>query len=81
MQFTLDCEREDNGRWPLPKARRVFAARSRPGWQFKRQSGSHRTSSRESWPGFVFAFHDGEAVGPGMLTRFAKHTGLQPEDR
>ena len=29
---------------------------------------------------FVFAFHDGEEIGPRMLARIAKHTGLQPED-
>jgi hypothetical protein len=29
---------------------------------------------------FVFAFHDGDEVGPRMLARIAKHTGLKPED-
>jgi hypothetical protein len=28
----------------------------------------------------VFAFHDGEEIGPKMLARLAKHTGLEPED-
>jgi len=28
----------------------------------------------------VFAFHDGEEIGPRMLARIAKHTGLWPED-
>jgi predicted RNA binding protein YcfA (HicA-like mRNA interferase family) len=28
----------------------------------------------------VFAFHDNEEIGPHMLTRIAKHTGLRPED-
>ena len=28
----------------------------------------------------VFAFHDSEELGPRMLARLAKHTGLQPED-
>jgi hypothetical protein len=27
----------------------------------------------------VFAFHDGEEIGPRMLARLAKHTGLKPE--
>jgi hypothetical protein len=31
-------------------------------------------------PTFVFAFHDGDEVGPKMLARLAKHTGLTPED-
>jgi hypothetical protein len=29
---------------------------------------------------YVFAFHDSDEVGPTMLSRIAKHTGLKPED-
>ena len=67
-------------RWPASKARRVYAALLRMGWQLKRQSGSHRTMSREGWPDFVFAFHDGDQIGPRMLVRIAEHTGLKPDD-
>jgi hypothetical protein len=28
----------------------------------------------------VFAFHDSEKIGPRMLARIAKSTGLKPED-
>lgn len=66
--------------WPSRKARHVFAALLRLGWHLKRQTGSHRTLAREGWPDFVFAFHDGEELGPRMLARIAKHTGLSPED-
>ena len=66
--------------WPSTKARRVFAALLSVGWQLKRQSGSHRTLSRNCYPDFVFAFHDGEEIGPKMLARIAKHTGIKPED-
>jgi predicted RNA binding protein YcfA (HicA-like mRNA interferase family) len=66
--------------WPSTKARRVFAALARIGWQVKRQSGSHRTLARPNWPDFVFAFHDDEEIGPKMLTRIAKQTGLTPDD-
>ncbi len=66
--------------WPSTKAKRVLAALLKLGWQLKRQSGSHRTLWREAWPDFVFAFHDGDELGPRMLARIAKHTGLQPED-
>lgn len=66
--------------WPSVKAKRVLAALLAIGWEIKRQSGSHRTLSRDGWPNFVFAFHDGEEIGPRMLTRIAKHTGLMPED-
>jgi predicted RNA binding protein YcfA (HicA-like mRNA interferase family) len=66
--------------WPSSKAKRVLAALLRIGWATKRQSGSHRTLYREGWADFVFAFHDSEEIGPRMLTRIAKHTGLTPED-
>ena len=67
-------------RWSSTRARRVLAALLRIGWHIKRQSGSHRTLSREGWADFVFAFHDDEEIGPRMLARIAKRTGLMPED-
>ena len=65
--------------WPSTKARRVFAALIKLGWGVKRQTGSHRTLAREGWPDYVFAFHDGDELGPRMLARIAKHTGLQQQ--
>jgi len=62
------------------RAGRVLAALKRIGWVEKRASGSHRTLSRDAFPDFVFAFHDGEEIGPRMLARIAKRTGLKPED-
>ena len=67
-------------RWPAARASRVLAALQRIGWQIRRQSGSHRTLSREGWPDVVFAFHESEEIGPRMLARIAKHTGITPED-
>jgi predicted RNA binding protein YcfA (HicA-like mRNA interferase family) len=52
----------------------------RIGWTLKRQTGSHRILEREGWADYVFAFHEGEEIGPRMLSRIAKHTGLRPED-
>ena len=66
--------------WPAAKARRVLAALQRIGWSIKRESGSHKVLARAGWPDFVFAFHDGEEIGPRMLSRIAKHTGLTPQD-
>ncbi len=66
--------------WGAAKARLVLAALLRIGWMVKRQSSSHRTLAREGWPDFVFAFHDGDEIGPRMLARIAKHTGLTPDD-
>lgn len=66
--------------WPSTRARRVLAALQRIGWQIKRETGSHKTLMRQGWPDFVFAFHDSEEIGPRMLARIAKRTGLTPED-
>jgi predicted RNA binding protein YcfA (HicA-like mRNA interferase family) len=65
--------------WPSMRARRVLAALQRIGWATKRQTGSHHILARPGWPDVVFAFHDNE-VGPRMLARIAKHTGLRPQD-
>ena len=66
--------------WPSKKARLVLAALLKLGWSIKRQSGSHRTLTRAGWTDITFAFHDSEEIGPRMLARVAKHTGLKPED-
>lgn len=67
--------------WGAAKARKVLKALIMIGWSIKRQSGgSHRVLQRAGWPDYVFAFHDGEEIGPRMLARIAKHTGLSPDD-
>ena len=58
----------------------VLRALQRIGWEIKRQSGSHRTLRRPGWPDYVFPYHDGEEIGPKMLARIAKRTGLKPSD-
>ncbi|HWE21836.1 MAG TPA: type II toxin-antitoxin system HicA family toxin [Hyphomicrobiaceae bacterium] len=58
----------------------MLAALLRIGWSVKRQSGSHRVLTRAGFPDYVFAFHDGEELGPRILARVAKHTGLRRED-
>ncbi|NJK51855.1 MAG: type II toxin-antitoxin system HicA family toxin [Leptolyngbyaceae cyanobacterium SU_3_3] len=67
--------------WSSTKAKRVLAALLRIGWNIKRETGgSHRILEHSDWPDFVFAFHDRDEIGPKMLARIAKHTGLQPKD-
>lgn len=67
--------------WGSTKARMVFKALLKIGWSIKRETGgSHRVLERDDWPDFVFAFHDGTEIGPNMLSRIAKHTGLTPSD-
>ncbi len=93
--LNIEVGREDDGRWlaevvDLPgvlaygttrqEVRRVLAALERSGWVLKRQTGSHRILERAGWPDFVFAFHDDVEIGPRMLARIAKCTGLQPDD-
>ena len=66
--------------WPSIKASRLLAALLKMGWQVKRQSGPHKTLSRPDSPDYVFAFHNGEEMGPKMLARISKNTGLIPDD-
>jgi predicted RNA binding protein YcfA (HicA-like mRNA interferase family) len=67
-------------RSPAAKAQRVLAALLRRGWTVKRQAGSHRVLQRAGWPDYIFAFHDGTEIGPRMLARIAKETGLASND-
>lgn len=66
--------------WPATRAKRVLSALLRAGWTIKRQTGSHRVLQKPGSPDFVFSFHDREEIGPRMLTRIAKHTGLLVDD-
>lgn len=67
--------------WPSIKSRRLLAALLQIGWTIKREAkGSHRVLSRPGWPDYIFAFHDQDEIGPRMLSRIAKRTGLKPED-
>jgi len=67
--------------WPSTKAHRVLSALLRIGWSIKRHDRtSHRVLYRPGWTDYIFAFHDKEEIGPHMLARIAKHTGLTPND-
>jgi predicted RNA binding protein YcfA (HicA-like mRNA interferase family) len=66
--------------WPSVRARVLLKALLRIGWIIKRQAGSHRVLSRSGSPDYVFSFHDSDEIGPRMLARVAKHTGLTPSD-
>jgi predicted RNA binding protein YcfA (HicA-like mRNA interferase family) len=67
-------------RWRATKAKKVLAALLRIGWSIKRQSGSHRILQRNGYADYVFAFHDKDEVGPRMLAKIGKRTGLGPDD-
>lgn len=66
--------------WSATKAKKVLAALERIGWTVKRQTGSHKVLEREGWEDYTFAFRDSDEVGPKMLARIAKKTGLNPDD-
>jgi hypothetical protein len=36
--------------------------------------------ARQGFPDYVWAFHDRDEIGPKMLARIARRTGLRPED-
>jgi predicted RNA binding protein YcfA (HicA-like mRNA interferase family) len=59
----------------------VLAALLHIGWTVKRTtSGSHRILQRKGWPDYVWSFHEREEIGPVMLARISRKTGLEPED-
>jgi len=67
--------------WSSSKVKRVLAALLSIGWTIKRETASsHKILEREGWADVVFAFHDGDEIGPKMLARIAKKTGLKPKD-
>jgi predicted RNA binding protein YcfA (HicA-like mRNA interferase family) len=67
--------------WGSTKAKSVLKALLKIGWSIKRETGgSHKVLERYGWPDFVFSFHEGTEIGPKMLARIAKNTGLSPSD-
>ncbi len=66
--------------WPASKGRRVFAALLRIGWQHIRTVGSYRILHKQGWSDYPFSFRDSEEIGPAILARLAKKTGLKPQD-
>ena len=58
----------------------MLAALLRIGWSVKRQSGSHKTLERAGWANYTFSRLDNDEIGPVMLGRIAKQTGLTPDD-
>ncbi|HEX9844611.1 MAG TPA: type II toxin-antitoxin system HicA family toxin [bacterium] len=66
--------------WSATRGQRVLSSLLRIGWQVRRQTGSHKVLTREGWPAVVFAFRNDEEIGPRMLARIAKRTGLKPAD-
>ena len=71
-------------KFPASNAKKVFRALQRIGWCEKpriSKGGSHKQLEHSNFPhGYTWAFHDGDEIGPKMLAKIAKRTGLKPED-
>ncbi len=68
------------GQWGEVSASHVLRALYRNGWKELRRSGSHRALEHADGRRYTWAFHDGVKIGPKMMARIAKHTGLKPSD-
>ncbi|HZD48700.1 MAG TPA: type II toxin-antitoxin system HicA family toxin [Silvibacterium sp.] len=66
--------------WPSTRARIVLKALKKIGWTEAGQVGSHLKLVRPGYANYIWAFRDSEEIGPKMLSRIAKHTGLKAED-
>lgn len=68
--------------WPASKSKKVYKALLRIGWTEHHivKGSSHQQLKRRGFPDFTWAFHDADEIGPRMLARIAKHTGLTPHD-
>jgi predicted RNA binding protein YcfA (HicA-like mRNA interferase family) len=66
--------------WSSAKAKVVLRALQRIGWIIISQKGSHTKLHHAERGRYTFAFHDSDEIGPHMLARIAKHTGLTPHD-
>jgi len=67
-------------KWRTVKTSRILKSLLKIGWSVKRQRGSHKILTKLGWSDFTFAFRGGEEIGPRMLSRISKHTGLLPKD-
>jgi predicted RNA binding protein YcfA (HicA-like mRNA interferase family) len=69
-------------KWPSSKASRVYRALLRIGWKekSKRTGTSHIQLERPGYRDYTWSFADSEELGPVMLKKIAKGTGLTPED-
>jgi predicted RNA binding protein YcfA (HicA-like mRNA interferase family) len=53
--------------WPSSRARIVYKALLSIGWKPVSQKGSHIKLRHGLFPEYMWAFHDGEEIGPKML--------------
>ncbi len=66
--------------WSSTKAKVVLRALQRAGWRIVSQKGSHIKLQHPQRGTYMFGFHEREEIGPKMLAKIAKYTGLTPEE-
>ncbi len=68
-------------RWPSSKTKKVYKALLKIGWVKHHiiKASSHQQLKHPEHPDFTWAFNETDEIGPKMLARIAKHTGLTPE--
>lgn len=64
------------GELPSLRSKRLLGALLKSGFVVARSRGSHRFLKRTDGRAMVYAFHDGETIGPRMLARVLKDAGL-----
>lgn len=69
-------------RFPSLKARTLLATLERElGYEITRQRGSHRILEAPGRPRLIFAFHDGQTIGPGLVRKIlVRDVGLSEEE-
>jgi predicted RNA binding protein YcfA (HicA-like mRNA interferase family) len=67
--------------WPSTKARQVLRALQKIGWEIKAtKASSHIQLVHPDRGDYTWAFRDSDELGPIMLSKIAKKTGLKRED-
>ena len=68
-------------RWPSTKAGKVLKALGRIGWTIKGyKASSHVQLVHPKLGEYTWAFDDSDELGPAMLAKISKKTGLKRED-
>jgi predicted RNA binding protein YcfA (HicA-like mRNA interferase family) len=69
------------GKFPSTSAKRVYCALLHLEKPRISHGGSHKQLENPNYPyQYTWAFHDSDEIGPVMLAKIAKRTGLKPED-
>jgi predicted RNase H-like HicB family nuclease len=67
-------------RWPSSRSPQLLRALRRIGWSMKNETDSHEHLLKLGWPDIFYVFDERAEIGPRMLSRIAKMTGLRPDD-